>query len=111
MHNRLGSSLLICASLALAQEVTHPPGWVVISVPDYQSLRSKAYPAESEAEAAVEGTLSKVDYELKIEGPLASGRAILTADVLKDGWVRIPIPSGLLVRDARLDDARQCDPP
>ena len=87
----------------MAQEVTHPPGWVVISVPDYQSLRGKAYPPESEAEATTEGTLSKVDYELKIEGPLASGRAILTTDVLKDGWVRIPIPSGLLIRDARLD--------
>jgi hypothetical protein len=24
-------------------------------------------------------------------------------DVLKDGWVRVPIPSGLLVREARLD--------
>jgi hypothetical protein len=27
----------------------------------------------------------------------------LTVDVLKDGWVRVPIPGGLLVREARLD--------
>src|SRR5262249_40110744 len=29
--------------------------------------------------------------------------AALPIDVLKDGWVRVPIPSGLLVREARLD--------
>src|SRR5205807_3373745 len=27
----------------------------------------------------------------------------LTVDVLKDGWVRVPVPTGLLVREARLD--------
>jgi len=27
----------------------------------------------------------------------------VTVDVLKDGWVRVPIPAGLLVREARLD--------
>jgi hypothetical protein len=44
-----------------------------------------------------------VDYDLRISGDLASGRATLTIDVLKDGWVRVPIPAGLLVREARLD--------
>jgi len=34
---------------------------------------------------------------------LAAGRASLTVDVLKDGWVRVPVPAGLLVREARLD--------
>src|SRR5213082_1592161 len=55
------------------------------------------------------GTLTRVDYDLRIDGgaasggELASGRATLTIDVLKDGWVRVPIPAGLLVREARLD--------
>jgi hypothetical protein len=44
-----------------------------------------------------------VDYDLSIPSDLATGRASLTVDVLKDGWVRVPIPNGLLVREARLD--------
>jgi len=51
----------------------------------------------------VEATLTRVDYDLRINSDLASGRASLTVDVLKDGWVRVPIPVGLLVREARLD--------
>jgi hypothetical protein len=51
----------------------------------------------------VDATLTRVDYELNIARDLATGRATLTVDVLKDGWVRVPIPSGLLVREARLD--------
>jgi hypothetical protein len=34
---------------------------------------------------------------------VARGKANLTIDVLKDGWVRVPVPSGLLVQEARLD--------
>src|SRR5262249_24035080 len=44
-----------------------------------------------------------IDYDLRINNDVAAGRAILTIDVLKDGWVRIPIPPGLLVRDAQID--------
>jgi hypothetical protein len=44
-----------------------------------------------------------VDYDLKVEGAYASGHATLTVDVLKEGWVQVPIPAGLLVREARLD--------
>jgi hypothetical protein len=51
----------------------------------------------------IDATLTRVDYDLHITGDLAAGRASLTVDVLKDGWVRVPIPSGLLVREARLD--------
>src|SRR5688500_15531480 len=32
-----------------------------------------------------------------------AGRALLTVDVLRDGWVKVPIPAGLMVRDARLE--------
>jgi hypothetical protein len=88
----------------LTGQTLHSSGWVVISVEDYRSLRARAFPAEREpAPPPVEATLTRVDYDLHINGELASGRATLTVDVLKDGWVRVPVPPGLLVREARLD--------
>jgi hypothetical protein len=76
----------------------------VIPVAEYRFLRAKAFPAEREPEPApVEATLTRVSYELRINGDLAVGQASLTVDVVKDGWVRVPIPSGLLVREAKLD--------
>ena len=87
-----------------AQEPAHSPGWVVLSIPDYRALRVKAFPAEREPEPPpVDATLSRVDYDLRIDSDLASGRATLTVDVLKNGWVRVPIPAGLFVREAKLD--------
>lgn len=80
------------------------PGWVVISVADYRALHARAYPPEREPEPLpVDATLTRVDYDLRIDTELATGRAALTVDVLKDGWVRVPIPQGLLVREAKLD--------
>src|SRR5207237_2177529 len=88
----------------LSADLSHSPGLVVISVDAYQNLRARAFPGEREPEPPpVDATLTRVDYELRITGELATGRASLTVDVLKDGWVRVPIPSGLLVREARLD--------
>jgi hypothetical protein len=96
--------LLLCASRSSAQTVSHAPGWVVITISDYRSLHAKAYPPEREPEAPpIDATLTRVDYDLRIDGDLAAGRASLTVDVLKDGWVRVPIPAGLLVREAKLD--------
>jgi hypothetical protein len=104
---------LVIASLcwgaaAQAQEKVpdglHAAGWVVIPVEEYRVLRAKAYPVEHDPEPPpVEATLTRVDYDLRIPGDLATGRASLTVDVLKDGWVRVPVPAGLLVREARLD--------
>ena len=89
---------------AFGQESSHSSGWVVISVDEYRVLRAKAYPVEHDPEPPpIDATLTRVDYDLHITGDLAAGRASLTVDVLKDGWVRVPIPSGLLVREARLD--------
>src|SRR5215470_9495730 len=97
----------LCISLAkplFAQDAGHSPGWVVISVPDYRALRVKAYPAEREPEPPpVDATLTRVDYDLHADTDLATGRATLTVDVLKNGWVRVPIPAGLFVREAKLD--------
>src|SRR5579859_8154255 len=88
----------------LSADLSHSPGWVVISVDDYQNLRAHAFPTDRPPDPPpVDATLTRVDYDLRIAGDLATGRASLTVDVLKDGWVRVPIPSGLLVREARLD--------
>jgi hypothetical protein len=85
-------------------EAAHAAGWVVIPVEEYRVLRAKAYPAEHDPEPPpLDATLTRVDYDLRVLGELASGRASLTVDVLKDGWVRVPVPPGLLVREARLD--------
>src|SRR6516162_3204762 len=87
-----------------AAEASHAAGWVVIPVEEYRVLRSKAYPVEHDPEPPpLDATLTRVDYNLQITGDLAQGRASLTVDVLKDGWVRVPVPTGLLVREARLD--------
>src|SRR5712672_1491904 len=96
--------LLFFAVGTFAQTATHSPGWVVLPVEEYRTLHARAYPIERDPEPPpVEATLTRVDYDLRIGGELASGRATLTVDVLKDGWVRVPIPAGLLVREARLD--------
>jgi hypothetical protein len=85
-------------------EPSHNAGWVVIPVEEYRVLRAKAYPVEHDPEPPpLDATLTRVDYDLRVVGELAAGRATLTVDVLKDGWVRVPVPTGLLVREARLD--------
>src|SRR6185295_4684315 len=100
MYKLAAVSLL--AGTCFAQDPARPPGWVVIPVNEYQTLRGKAYPLQRDPETPVDATLTKVDYDLRIEGSLASGHAVLTVDVLKDGWVRVPIPAGLLVRESRM---------
>src|SRR5450755_5008517 len=96
-------TLLFIAATGSAQEA-RSPGWVVIPVSEYRALHSRAYPVDQEPEVSpVQATLTRVDYDLQIRGEVARGRVSLTVDVLKDGWVRVPIPAGLLVREARLD--------
>ena len=94
----------ISAASSFGQTTAHSPGWVVLPVDEYRTLHAKAYPIERDREPPpVEATLTRVDYDLRINGELASGRASLTVDVLKNGWVRVSVPAGLLVREARLD--------
>lgn len=98
------AALFLCVASSSAQNSSSSPGWVVLSLPDYRALHARAYPPEHEPESPpVDATLSRVDYDLRIGDELAVGRASLTVDVLKDGWVRVPIPAGLLVRQAMLD--------
>src|SRR5215472_2746609 len=101
-------SSILSGTVAYAQEKSaessHVPGWVVIPVEEYRVLRAKAYPVEHDPEPPpLDATLTRVDYDLQVLGDLATGRANLTVDVLKEGWVRVPVPNGLLVREARLD--------
>lgn len=98
----LAAAFLMPAA-AVAQE-SHAPGWVVIPADEYRALRARAFPVEGAPEPPpVDATLTRVDYDLKVSGDLATGKASLTVDILKDGWVRVPVPAGLLVREARLD--------
>jgi hypothetical protein len=79
-------------------------GWVVLPVGEYRDLRSKAYPPEKPPEPlAVAALLSRVEYDLRVDGDAAKGRARLFVDVLREGYVSVPSPAGLLVREARLD--------
>jgi hypothetical protein len=79
-------------------------GWVVLPVDDYRALRAKAFPPDRPPDPPpVDAVISGVDYELTVNGESASGQARLTIDVFKEGWVRVPMPPGLLVRDARID--------
>jgi hypothetical protein len=97
---------VLLAGAAFAQDATHSTGWVVIPVKEYNDLHAGAYPAASEPEHAPLGAaLTRIEYDLRVQNGIASGRATLTVDVLKDGWVRIPVPAGLLVRLWYLDPA------
>ena len=79
-------------------------GWVVLPVSEYTALKRAALPPEPEpVTPPVEATLSRIDYDLKVDGDLATGEARLTVDVIKNGWVRVAMPDGLIVRDAKLD--------
>jgi len=101
----LGLSVIFAAIAAPAQSTgSGADGWVVLPVNEYRALRRAAFPAAAEpVPPPVEATLTRIDYDLKVEGDLASGEARLTVDVIKDGWVRLAIPDGLMVREAQLD--------
>jgi hypothetical protein len=77
---------------------------VVLPVNEYRALRRAAFPVAAEpVPPPVEATLTRIDYDLKVEGDLAAGEARLTVDVIKHGWIRLAIPDGLMVREAQLD--------
>jgi hypothetical protein len=101
-------NFVVCTFLAAAQiaaQTAPPPeGWVVLSVDEYRALREKALPPPPlPATSPVDATLTRVDYDLRVGSDSITGRALLTIDVLREGWTRVQIPAGLMVRDARLD--------
>ena len=105
--SRLIGTLMALLALVPSLQAQEPPradGWVVLPVDEYRTLRSRAFPTTPDpAPPPVEATLTRVDYDLRAAGDTAVGQARLTVDVLKQGWVSVQIPPGILVRDARLD--------
>ena len=93
---------LMLPALTLAQ-ASPPEGWVVLPVDEYRTLRDRSIPAPPSPSSTVDATLTRVDYDLRVDAESVTGRASLTIDVLLDGWVKVPIPAGLMARDARLD--------
>jgi len=79
--------LTITTPTSLAQTTAvATDGWVVLPVEEYRALRRAAFPLDSDpAPPPVEATLSRIDYDLKVEGDLASGEARLTVDVIQNG--------------------------
>src|SRR5436190_5034244 len=98
-------AISFAATISFSQTASaNGDGWVVLPVSEYAALRHAAFPAEADSPPpAVEATLARLDYDLKVDGDLASGEARLTVDVIREGWVRVPLPDGLMVRDAKLD--------
>jgi hypothetical protein len=90
--------------LAPTGSATSADGWVVLPVDDYRALRARAFPAApAPPPLPTDATLTRIDYELDANGESITGRAVLTIDVVKQGWARVPTPPGLMVSDARLD--------
>ncbi len=97
--------LWTAGSVAIAfAQAPSPDGWVVLPVDEYRTLRSRTLePAPPVQTPPVEATITRIDYDLAVDGESVRGRALVTIDVLRDGWTRVQLPSGLLVRVARLD--------
>jgi hypothetical protein len=94
----------LCAATNVFAQAPIPDGWVVLPVDEYRALRARANPdAPAPSPPPVDATLTRVDYELQAGAEAITGRALLTIDVLREGWVKVPIPAGLMVRDARID--------
>ena len=103
---RVVIALIVCLSAATIARAQAPnaEGWVVLPVDEYSALRARANPgAPLPLPPPVDATLTRVDYDLRVDADAVAGRALLTVDVLREGWVKVPIPAGLMVRDARLD--------
>lgn len=103
-------AILVCAFIivflppvARAQVAAPADGWVVIPVEEYRALRLRAFPAERPPDPPpVDATITRIEYELRAEGPSLVGETRVTVDVLRTGWVRVHVPAGLLVRGARV---------
>jgi hypothetical protein len=96
--------LLLFAGSVYAQDAVRQDGWVVLPLEEYRTLRARANATPPDpAPPPLDAALSRVDYDLRITGETVTGQARLTIDVLKQGWVSVQVPAGMLIRDARLD--------
>jgi hypothetical protein len=96
--------LTVCVARVSAQDAPRADGWVVLGIEEYRALRARAFPTTPDpAPPPVDATLTRVDYDLRISGETVTGQARLAIDVLKQGWASVQVPTGMLVRDARID--------
>jgi hypothetical protein len=99
-------AVLVMSHPARAQDTVRADGWVVLPIDEYRALRARAYPTTPDpAPPPVDAALTRIDYDLRVAagGETATGQARLVIDVLKQGWVSVQVPPGLLVRDAKID--------
>lgn len=97
-------SMCCGASIVSAQTTAPPEGWVILPVDEYRQLRDRANPSPPQPTSPpLEATLTRVDYDLRVDADSVVGRALLTIDVLREGWTHLAIPAGLMVREATLD--------
>ena len=99
-----GAAVCVLTTGALWAQEPRVDGWVVLPIDEYRALRARAFPSTPDpAPPPVDATLTRVDYDLRVSGETVSGQARLAIDVLKQGWVSVQVPAGLLVRDARME--------
>src|SRR5436309_1704545 len=100
----IGAAVWYSASAIGAQTSAPADGWVVLPVDEYKALRERAFPRPpAPLSPPVDAAVTRIDYELRAGVESSTGRALLAVDVQREGWVRVQIPAGLLVREARLD--------
>jgi hypothetical protein len=108
MTRTLVAMVTVTLAATLPTAAQQPPptdGWVVLTLDEYRTLRARAFPLPPDPlPPPVDAALTRVDYELRVSGATVTGEARLTVDVLKQGWVSLQMPAGILVRAARLDD-------
>ena len=74
---------LYAAAAVRAQAPTPSEGWVVIPVEEYRNLRLRAFPPDAPPDPPpVDAALTRIDYDLRVNGAAASGEARLTVVVL-----------------------------
>ena len=83
--------ILVMAAVGVC--LAQPPGWAVLTLKEYEALRAR--PTVSPEFAAA---LARIDYDLRVDGATAVGKAALTIDVAKtEGWATVALPPGLAV--------------
>ena len=86
--------MFVLATLGVCS--AQPSGWAVLTLKEYEALRAKP-----DAAPELAATLARIDYDLRVDGARALGKAVMTIDVAKaGGWVTVPLPAGLAIATA-----------
>ena len=89
---------LCVATRAIAQTTplpVSPDGWVVLPVDEYRALRERANPQPPQPAAPpVEATLTRIDYDLRIENDTVAGRALLRLNETRHARAKTPCTKG-----------------